>query len=326
MYDIVSFLRNHWRASGFGRHFRRRQPKGKNIWDDTLGVFGTLGFKKYWETLPEVQRYQNSLLGGREDQPHFHYALEYIRKNTRARGLTALWLGCVQGDPYGPENGMMETGMFEHIAVMDIARNLLEKNEQAARQWGFQGIEYVAQDLNEVSLPRDAFDVIYTEGTLHHIDKLERLLEQVAAALRPDGLFIVKDYAGPDRLQFTPEQARIIDAILAILPEKYRTTEQRAVKDKHFNYAVKDVVRVDPSESIHPQLIQPAIRRIFEVKKFVKLGGTILHPLLNDIAGNFEGSPEADLILKMLILMEKTLVAEGAIPSDYFYCIAGKRV
>lgn len=324
MMRVVSFLANHWRASGVRRFLSRRRP-GLNIWNDAFEVFGTKGFKKYWETLPEVKKYQHRLVSGREELQHFDASVEYIRENTRAQGLRALWFGCLQGDPEGPEVAMMTSGMFEHIDVMDVARGLLERNEQAARQWGMTNITYLVQDLNEVVLAPDSYDIIYSEGTLHHIDKLERLLDQAAAALRPGGLFIVKDYGGPNRLQFTAKQAAIIDDILAVLPVRYRTTAERAKKKRHSNFKIEDVIRVDPSESIHPEQLRAAILERFQVRKFVDLGGTILHPLLHDIAGNFEGSREADLVLRMLILLEQDLIATGAIPSDYFYCIVERK-
>lgn len=324
MVNVGSFLVNHWRASAVRRLLFPARPDA-TIWDDTFGVFGTKGFKKYWETLPQVQRYQNRILSGRDDLQHFHYTLEYIRENTRAQGLRALWLGCIQGDPAGPETAMAKTGMFGRIEIMDVARGLLERNEQAARQWGLTDITYLVQDLNEVVLAPASYDIIYSEGTLHHIDKLERLLGQVAAALRPGGLFIVKDYGGPNRLQFTAQQAAIIDNILSVLPLRYRTTAERARKQRHSNYGIDDVIRVDPSESIRPEEIRAGIFEKFQVRKYVDLGGTILHPLLNDIAGNFEGNREADLVLRMLILLEQDLFATGEIPSDYFYCVVERK-
>jgi hypothetical protein len=116
-----------------------------------------------------------------------------------------------------------------------------------------------------------------------------------------------------------------MDGILAVLPARYRTTEFGAVKARHVNFRVEDVVRADPSEAIHPEELRPLVRRLFRIDQYVDLGGTLLHPMLHDIAGNFEGSPEADLVVKLLILLEKTLVSRQAIPSDYFFCIAGKK-
>ena len=67
------------------------------------------------------------------------------------------------------------------------------------------------------------------------------------------------------------------------------------------------------------------MERELEVVRFAKTGGTILHPLLNGIAANFEVVPDGDGVLKELIETEKKLVQDGTIPSDYMFCIARRK-
>ena len=54
-------------------------------------------------------------------------------------------------------------------------------------------------------------------------------------------------------------------------------------------------------------------------------GGTILQPLLSNIASNFEKEQEGELVLKLLILLEKTFIEKGVLPSDYVFCMARKK-
>ena len=62
-----------------------------------------------------------------------------------------------------------------------------------------------------------------------------------------------------------------------------------------------------------------------EIVKLAYAGGTILQPLLSNIASNFEKNQEGNTILKLFILLEKTLIEKGVLSSDYVFCMARKK-
>lgn len=59
----------------------------------------------------------------------------------------------------------------------------------------FGSVEYVYGDLNTINLPISEYDAVVVWDSLHHVRDLERLLEQVRHALRPDGVFVGVDHA-----------------------------------------------------------------------------------------------------------------------------------
>jgi 2-polyprenyl-3-methyl-5-hydroxy-6-metoxy-1,4-benzoquinol methylase len=59
----------------------------------------------------------------------------------------------------------------------------------------FGSVEYVYSDLNSIELPRQEYDAVVVWDSLHHIQNLERLLDQVRASLKPDGVFVGVDHA-----------------------------------------------------------------------------------------------------------------------------------
>jgi hypothetical protein len=81
----------------------------------------------------------------------------------------------------------------------------------------------------------------------------------------------------------------------------------------------------NPSEAVRSAEIVPLIRQRFEIVQQTDFGGTILHMLLSDIVGNFDPESEADVtIVRLLCYLEKTLIAEGVLPSDFTLIVARK--
>ena len=67
------------------------------------------------------------------------------------------------------------------------------------------------------------------------------------------------------------------------------------------------------------------IEERFHVIQRRDFGGTILHILLQDIVGNFDaGDEEGATILRLLLYVEKLLIRERVIPSDFTLIVAAK--
>lgn len=61
-------------------------------------------------------------------------------------------------------------------------------------------LAYGVGDLNIIELPEKEYDVITAFDGLHHIRDLEGLLKKVKKALKDDGVFLVYDHIGSERL------------------------------------------------------------------------------------------------------------------------------
>jgi hypothetical protein len=49
-------------------------------------------------------------------------------------------------------------------------------------------------------------------------------------------------------------------------------------------------------------------------------------PLLNNIASNFEQDPEGEAMLRIVIMLERMLIENNILPSDYVFCMAKKKM
>jgi SAM-dependent methyltransferase len=243
--------------------------------------------------------------------------------NIGIQGLRGLSIGC--GEGVAPEMVLFEAGCFSRFEVMDIAGELLRRQEQTALERSLEGISYIKQDFNHVVLEQEAYDLVWAVGTVHHIENLESFFEQVRQALKENGIFVMREYVGPNRLQFSDEQLAIVNEILAVLPDKYKRTQYGFVKNAGKRVDVDKIVKQDPSEAVRSEDILPIMQQKLDVVHLANTGGTILHPLLNKIASNLEQDQDGEAILKTIILLERMLIKEGSLPSDYVFCIAKRK-
>jgi 2-polyprenyl-3-methyl-5-hydroxy-6-metoxy-1,4-benzoquinol methylase len=73
---------------------------------------------------------------------------------------------------------------------------------------------YAVADLNHLALAPNAYDMVVTRGTLHHLVGMRHVVEQVHRALRPTGLFWVSDQDGDEALS----TALVAGALMFVLP------------------------------------------------------------------------------------------------------------
>ena len=294
------------------------KPESSTVWDQPLDYFNPNGFKIYWGDLDQVRRHQRRAITGDPEKTLEDYFLDGLREKGR-HDLRGLCIGCQQA--MRPEATFLRSGLFREVVVLDIAEQLLER-QQARADAERLAIQYLRTDLNEAVLEPQGFDFIYAGGTIHHIANLEHLFTQIKGALRPDGLFAMLEFVGPTQFQWSAEQMSIVNGVLAALPARYRVRTNGRVKARHVKPRVKDVVRVDPSEAVRSAEILPILAQHLRVTQSVELGGAMLHILMDGIAGHLETDDQGQKILEGLIAMDQALTRSGMLASDFVFVMA----
>ena len=176
------------------------------------------GRGRYWLELPAVQTRLNEKATGQRAVDWIRYTLDqhFDRRLPLARCFS---LGCGEG---GLERELAGLGAFTTCDAIDIAPVSIAKAQLLAQEAGYAHIRYAVQDANCIELPHSQYDAAWSSGALHHVERLEHVCAQIAASLKPDGLFILNEYVGPSRFQFAARQRQIIQACLNLLPEVYR--------------------------------------------------------------------------------------------------------
>lgn len=213
--------------------------------------------------------------------------------------------------------------MFSHFDIMDIAGGLLDRQRQKTNN---DQLSYIRTDLNSVSLPENHYDLITAVGTIHHIKDLDNLFFNINRALKNNGIFFCREYVGPNILQFTRRQMKIANSMLQCLPDSHKKTPEGKIKNKARRPNIYKLKIIDPSEAINSENIEKALKHHLKVIQYTPTGGTLLSPILDKIAFNFEKDDTGRRLLETMIELEKELMDCGDIGSDYMFAIGGKKI
>ena len=273
----------------------------------------------YWQSYILTAQHINRAISGEPSVDWLTYTQRrFFRKPTEL----ALSLGCGYGIV---ERVGIELEIARRFEAYDIAPEAVDVARAEADKAGLADrIEYGVADLNAIELEPGRFGAVFAAQTLHHIEALEHLLDQIHASLEPDGLFVVNEYVGPARFQFPDDYLPLMDSLLAALPESHRRSlKDGSVKAKAVRPTAKDVYKVDPSESVRSDEIMGLLEERFEIVYRADFGGTLLQFVLSDIAGNFDPYDPKDVaMIDLVCLYEKTLIDRGVLPSDFVYLVA----
>ncbi len=258
-----------------------------------------------------------SVVGPRQSaSPNRHWLLGLADEIPLPKGGRWLSLGCGAA---GTEIFAGRHGLFASLLAMDGSEGALAEGRKAASAENVPGLEFARADLNALDLPASEFDVALMNMSLHHVKNLEGTLGAVERALKPGGIFVVNEFVGPSQFQFTELQLAIADAVLAVLPDRWRmdlTTgkpKTRYARQPRSHWNV-----VDPSEAIRSDEIVGLLEARFEVVLRRDYGGTILHLALEHIVHNFDRSDERDVAaIRLMGLLEELLIRHGVLESDF---------
>jgi ubiquinone/menaquinone biosynthesis C-methylase UbiE len=81
-----------------------------------------------------------------------------------------------------------------HVTDIDLSRGHLKLAEENFRLRGLQGT-FIHQDAETLPFSDDAFDVVYSNGVIHHTPNTAQLVSEIFRVLRPGGRAIVMVYA-----------------------------------------------------------------------------------------------------------------------------------
>lgn len=223
-------------------------------------------------------------------------------------------LGSTQGSR---EAAWLAAGGSRELDVFDISSKVLARARRVVRAqrqaYPEAVVRFFRSDLNFVQLARGRYDVVWSTGCLHHVTNLEYLMDEVAAALRPGGLFALQDYVGEARSQYDPARLARANEVLRSVPAQYRraTTVGRP-----------SPAELSPFEAIRSDEILRIAAERFDVVHLSRFDA--LHPLfmLLDTAALEREQPEA---LVRLLAAETAARRQPGLACCSAYAVYAKR-
>jgi SAM-dependent methyltransferase len=275
-----------------------------------------------WASVPAIQRRWNTLVSGDAGVDHHAWVAQ---RYLAGGGLRALAVGCGDGVR---ELEWARTGRFASLVGIDLAPAAIASAQAAARAAGLDGIvTFRVGDLSDREvLGSETFDVVIGERSVHHLSPLREILTSLRERLVPGGLFLLDDYVGPTRFQWTDAQLEAINHLLPLLPQRLRRKCDGGIKEREHRPSLLYMLVNDPSEAVESAAILPLMDELFERVDLRPYGGAILHMLLSKIGHNFpDGDEQAQWWLALLARIEDELMASGRLASDFAVAVYRRR-
>ncbi len=169
------------------------------------------------------------------------------------------------------ERDCFKTGLIRGCVGFDVMESSLAAAQADAAAIGMPA-RYFLADGNRLVLDGTVYDIAVNRGAMHRIAFLDRLLRQIHGSLARDGIYVMNDYTGAHRNQYSWEVWSAVVKASHALPEMYRAV---------LAYAhMPTMLAHDPTEAIHSELQMHLTRRYFDVRQEVRYGGAIAYTLL----------------------------------------------
>jgi ubiquinone/menaquinone biosynthesis C-methylase UbiE len=293
--DPPDKAKSHWDAAYDGEH--ADQARICNIY--------TLASVLYWRL------YGNRCFGNTGDEYGW---LSWLKRvygaSPRARVLE---LGSGNGDLL---LDLRRIKLADEFVGLDISEIGVQVASGKAAEAGYANVKFSQCDLNRLTLEAGAYDMVVTQMSLHHLENLEQVFEQVAQALMPGGSFAANDYVGPTRWQFTPMQLILANAILQVLPRRLRVRyPDGKIKSIVGRPTVQQMIEMDPSEAVRSEEIVPLFQRYFTLEHRIDYGGSVSILVLDNIIDNFRATdPSSVKWLRVILAIDHWARRTGLVP------------
>lgn len=236
----------------------------------------------YWHELPMVRKRWNYIITGDEDTTYEEYLTEKYFKNKKIRILS------IGSGICSHELALAQLNPSSEITCIDFADKLLQKASLIADEKSIKNVIFTHGDIYKTPLRQEYYDVVFFHASLHHFKNIPSFLKRIKSAMKADGLIVINEYVGKNRLQYTKEQISAINDGLVRLPSSYKKIYRCNLhKNRYYGSGILRMIISDPSECVDSESILPTLRRLFNVLEEKKYGGNILMPLIKDIAHNF---------------------------------------
>lgn len=136
------------------------------------------------------------------------------------------------------ERILANLGVFLRCTAIDLSPAAVEVARQKAKEAGYNHIAYQVADLNYITLEPQKYDLVYANGALHHLSRLEHIIGQIHTSLKPGGILVANEYIGPQYQRLSWRQREIINSVIHLLPTKYRASTEETYVPVSFRYPI----------------------------------------------------------------------------------------
>lgn len=220
---------------------------------------------------------------------------------------------------------LRNSNKVKFVRGFDISEGAIRQANEKFAKAGASPDSYLFEikDANNLDV-NDRVDLVLSTGALHHVTDLEGLLDKIEEMLEPGGYFVLVEFVGPNRFQWTQQQCDLINGALAVLDPQYLKDGKLLTLSAP---PIEEMLRIDPSEAVRSEDILPLLRERFHVEYEQPFNGTLMHmlfPLMNGDISN-TGDKGYDTTIRLLLYFEGVLVRTGVLRPDFTFMICRPR-
>lgn len=267
--------------------------------------------------IPRVHERWNKLISGEPNQNFKQFLVSNFLNSSNNIKMLSLGSGRCEH-----ELELAKHSNFEEIVCMDISDSLISNAKKNAKKNNLNNIYFKVENAYKYSFPKDYFDVVFFHASLHHFENINHFLnDKVKHTLKKDGLLIINEFVGANRLQYPKNQILAINKCLDLIPQKFKKRYKlNLYKNKYYGSGLLRMIIADPSECVDSSSIIPVIHNNFNTIYEKPFGGNILVPALKDLAHHFvDLNKEKDEVLSKLFEFEDCYLKTHN--SDYIFGI-----
>jgi len=270
-----------------------------------------------WTNNEIVKRHIYRLISGGSEEHWLAWLLHHYFEH---RALFERSLSVCCGDGFH-ELALAHSGKVRFIQGFDISEGAIAQAKAAFEEAAIPRDTYALEVLDADNLELgNVFDLILSTGALHHVTNLEGLLSTLSSALDVNGYFVLLEYVGPNRFQWTRGQLSVINGILRRLDPHYLRDNTRIDLSPP---KIWEFMAIDPSEAVRSEDILRLLPAYFTIEYLRNFNGTVIHPLYPLLNGRLTNtnSPDFDDIVRKILLMEDLLIRLNVLSSDFVFAV-----
>jgi SAM-dependent methyltransferase len=213
-------------------------------------------------------------------------------------------------------------GGVEHYDFYDLSPAGLAAARSSAEKLGVgDRISCFCEDVTANTLADNSYDLITFIASLHHIDKLDEMLEACYRALRPGGILWAAEYIGPNRFAYPPQHTDLARKMFHLIDPRLKKSWEPELKFP----TAQEVIDADPTEAVHSEDIVAAIKKHFRITTITPLYGSfafiMFWGLNHDAVYELR---EGEELVKAILDIDSALIDANRLPHYFANIVARK--
>jgi ubiquinone/menaquinone biosynthesis C-methylase UbiE len=248
--------------------------------------------------------------------------IDFIRHQVGDRKFErGVSVGCGIGTK---EFKVLEAGVVEHFDLFELSRERIASGEARATAsgWGHRASFHHA-DAFAREIPDGSYDLVHWNNSLHHMLDVGQALAWSRRVLAPGGVFVMDDFVGPSRFQWSPLNLELASSFRTQLPQRLlrRPSGEGFMSTRIKRKTIQQMIDMDPSEAADSERILPCLKEVFPAAKVVLTGGAIYHLAMAGIYANLDLTNDEDRrVLGFALLLDDAAMHAGE--SHYAVAVA----